>query len=590
MPGIVGIFEKSPGLHSERLVRTMLESLKHEPSYQFGLYSVPGMHCTLGWVAHPGTHAAKLSSVASNRRLGCVCSGEWYGTYGDESEWLAEVYRCTADTFPATLNGVFSGVLVDAAARRALLFNDRFGLDRLYVYEDADRFYFASEAKALLAVLPATRAFDESAVAELIAFGCPLECKTIFRGIRLLEGGSRVTFEDRRLRIGCYFEPKEWEALPVLPDAEFESRFQETFKRILPRYCNGTSELGISLTGGLDTRMIMACLPPAPPKQVSYTFAGVSGETRDDRLAATVASLCGLPHRPLRLGDEFFADHRVFVDRTVYVTDGCAGAMTAHEIYLNSSARSLAPVRLTGNFGSEVLRGVSTLKPRKLSTEIFQSDFQSIVRATEAERSTATPHPVTFAAFKDIPWRLFGTLAAAKSQITFRTPYLDNEIVALGYQASPLLRQSAGPSTRLIGAMNRKLADVPTDRSVLDRRWPVLNVMPRLIAEVTFKLDYLYTEGLPATASWFDSIAGVFKATGMLGQHKFLNYRRWYRTVLARYISEVTGDPRIRRVPFFNPRVVATMAKDHIEGRRNYVRELDAVLMLEAADRLLLKR
>jgi hypothetical protein len=35
--------------------------------------------------------------------------------------------------------------------------------------------------------------------------------------------------------------------------------------------------------------------------------------------------------------------------------------------------------------------------------------------------------------------------------------------------------------------------------------------------------------------------------------------------------------------------MVAAMASDHISGRRNYVREINAVLTLEAIDRLLLR-
>src|SRR5206468_813556 len=122
------------------------------------------------------------------------------------------------------------------------------------------------------------------------------------------------------------------------------------------------SRIGISLTGGLDTRMIMACLPDLPKPPICYTFAGLHGETLDARVAARVASECGLEHRLLRIGPDFLSEYGNYVDRTVYVTDGCAGAVGAHEIYLNAQARRLAPLRLTGNFGSEVLRSMSTFK------------------------------------------------------------------------------------------------------------------------------------------------------------------------------------------------------------------------------------
>jgi len=541
----------------------------------------------LGWAAHPASYAARQSANNSHQEIGCVFSGECFPTIGDGG--IVERYCHEGDQFPSSLNGVFSGVVIDRRKNRTVLFNDRYGLERLYLHDGPAGTYFASEAKALLAVLPELRNFDEDGVAEFIAFGSCLNWKTLFRGIRLLEGGSRLTFQNGTCRSRRYFDVSEWETQPVLTASLYESKLQEAFVRVLPKYFGGAAELGISLTGGLDTRMIMACLPKTNRKPVCYTFSGPTGETRDDRLAAAVAASCGLSHQLVRLGTDFLTNYRGYVDRTAFLTDGCAGAMTAHELYLNANARSLAPVRLTGNFGSEVLRGVSTLKRRSLSPRLFSSDFLPVVEVINRQRTLANGHPVTFAAFKEIPWRLFGTLAAAKSQIVFRTPYLDNELVALACRAPLASRASAGPSLRLVRAKSPALAGIPTDRSLLEGRSLGAGLLQRFFAELTFKLDYLYSEGLAGNGSRFDALAAPLSAIGLLGQHKYLLYRTWYRTELAGHVAEVLGDPRTLRLPFWNSRTLSTMARDHIQGRHNYVREIDAVLTLEAVDRLLIR-
>src|SRR5438876_4178417 len=166
------------------------------------------------------------------------------------------------------------------------------------------------------------------------------------------------------------------------------------------RYLPSQSKTGISLTSGLDTRMIMACRPHNAGDIVSYTFSGETGETFDDRLAAQVAKGCGLEHRLLRLGPDFLSDFASHVDRTVFVTDGCFGATGAHEIYLNKLARQLAPVRLTGNYGSEVLRGASTFKPIGLSPRLFNSGFSPTLNFLAGSAAHGDEHPVTFAAFR----------------------------------------------------------------------------------------------------------------------------------------------------------------------------------------------
>ena len=185
--------------------------------------------------------------------------------------------------------------------------------------------------------------------------------------------------------------------------------FQETFQRILPRYFESESKIGISLTGGLDSRMIMACLPKTGEKPVCYTFSGEKRDTLDALLAARIAEICGLEHQILRIGPDFFSDFASHVDRTVYATDGYLGSLGAHEIYLNNQARALSPVRLTGVFGGEILRGVSMFKPLHLAHRLVNADLAETVTSCTRRWSHDGEHPVTFAAFREIPEQRFAT-------------------------------------------------------------------------------------------------------------------------------------------------------------------------------------
>jgi asparagine synthase (glutamine-hydrolysing) len=417
-----------------------------------------------------------------------------------------------------------------------------------------------------------------------------VEGRTLFRGIQLLAGGSLWSFANGSCSKKRYFSSVAWESQPALSIESFESEFQETFKRVLPRYFESESGIGISLTAGLDTRMIMACRPETVPKPVCYTFSGEKGLTLDDRLAARVAETCGLAHRLLRIGSDFFLDFAGHADRTVFVTDGCFGILGAHEIYLNRQARQLAPVRLTGNYGSEILRGVSTFKRIGLSPNLFDSEFSSTLNSLPGSTAHEDEHPVTFAAFREIPLNLFGSLAAGRSQTTFRTPYLDNQMVALAYRSPISLRTSPGAALRLIKDNSAALSNIPTDMGLGGQNSGLSAVLKRLFAKVTFKLDYLHNEGFPHWLSPFDSLFENFASgLGVLGLHKYLHYRRWFRRELAGYINDVVADARTQRIPFWNSDFLECMASEHIRGRKNYVREINAVLTLEAVERLLFR-
>jgi asparagine synthase (glutamine-hydrolysing) len=604
MPGIVGMISQRPAHECGSLVKSMVASMEHEPFYTSGIYTVAEMGVYGGWVAHENSFAAGQVFFNERKDIALLFSGECFvdpetraelrqrghELEGATGSWLVHFYEEECDQFFGKLNGLFSGLLIDKRQGKAFLFNDRYGMERIYLCQTKDAAYFASEAKALLRILPELRAFDEEGVAQFLNYGCTLDWRTLFRGVQLLSGASVWSFEGERCQKRKYFSPETWESQPTLSVESFESQFQEIFKKILPRYFQPDSKIGIALTGGLDSRMIMACRPDTADEPVCYTFSGENGQTLDDRLAARVAKACDLKHELLRIRPDFFSDFASHVDRTVNRTDGCSGALGAHEIYLNAQARQLAPVRLTGVFGGEILRGVSTFKLVRLSPQLTNPEFHQNINSSAGMLANGEGHPVSFAAFKEVPWNIFGNVAACRSQVTFRTPYLDNEIVALAFRAPESLRRSPIPALRVVNNSDPVLGRIPTDRGDIGENRGLASFLRRLFAEATFKLDYYNTEGWPHFLSRLDPVLRrLSSGFGILGLHKYLPYRHWLRRELAGYLSDVLEDVRTRQSPFWNPDFVNHMASQHIAGRQNYVREINAVLTLQAIERLLIR-
>jgi asparagine synthase (glutamine-hydrolysing) len=603
MPGIAGIISRGPVDTCQRMAAAMVRSIEHEPFYTSGKYFLPELGVYAGWTAHEKSFAAGQVFLNEEHDIALVLSGECFvdqelhsalrrkGHSVDKTNnCLVHLYEEEGEQFVEKLNGPFSGLLIDQRQKKVLLFNDRYGSERIYWHQSENATYFASEAKALLSVLPESRTFDDQGVAQFLTFGCTVGERTLFRDIHLFPGASLWSFENGTCRKRRYFSPKSWESQPVISSEAFTARFEEIFKRVLPRYFASDLKVGISLTGGLDSRMIIACRPHSMCDVVCYTFSGETGETLDDRLAARVSKACGFEHRLLRLGSDFFSDFASYVDRTVYVTDGYFGATGAHEIYFNEKARQLAPLRLTGNYGSELLRGVSTFKPLRLSRALFNPEFNSALHSAATPLGNETTHPVTFAAFREIPWNLFGSLAASRSQVNFRTPYLDNELVALAYQAPESLRKSPRPACSLIKANSPVLSSIPTDRRPSPASSKPAAILRHFFSEATFKVDYLNNEGWPHWLSPLDSIfTRMTSGLKIVGWHKYLHYRRWFRRELAEYIQSAVSEVRTRQAPFWDTAFLEKMAKDHIEGRKNYVLEINAVLTLEAVERLLLR-
>src|SRR5207249_4490238 len=587
MPGIAGIISRRPTKECQNLLKSMTSSMEYESFYDSATCSVSEMGVYAASVAHEKSFADGQPFFNEERDVVLIFSGECFADPETRTDlqqkghqlgqaagsWLVHLYEEEGDCFFEKLNGLFSGLIIDKRQNKAYLFNDRYGVERIYWHETEDALFFASEAKALLRVLPELREFDQEGVTQFLAFGCTLEGRTLFRGVRLLPTGSVWSFESGDCRKQKYFSPAVWESQPTLTAEAFHSRFQETFKRTLPRYFESGSKIGISLTAGLDSRMIMACLPQAEVEPICYTFSGEKRDTLDMRLAARVAEVCGLEHQILRIGPDFFSDFASHVDRTVYVTDGSLGSLGAHEIYLNNQGRALSPVRLTGVFGGEILRGVCMFKPLHLPHELFNADLGKTVTSCSRRWSHDSEHPITFAAFHEIPELRFALVAASRSQVAFRTPYLDNEIVALAYQAPETARMSIDCTLSLVKANNPSLSKLPTEMGEMGVANRLAVASRRIFAKVVCKLDYLRSEGLPHGLPRLDSLLRQVSSTlGIAGRHKYLPYRIWFQRELADYVAGRLNDAQIHHSSLWDSRFLERMASDHATGRKNYVR------------------
>ena len=509
-------------------------------------------------------------------------------------DWLVHFYEEHGEKFFAELNGLFSGLLIDRRRRKVFLFNDRYGMERIYWHETPDAFYFASEAKALLRVLPELRTFDPEGAAQFFAFGSTLEGRTLFRGVQTLPGGSLWKFAEGQCAREKYFSPEKWESQPTLAPEEFAAKCSETFSHILPPYFATESNIGIALTGGLDTRMIMASRPPNRHQQTCYTFAGQAGETTlDDKIAARVAEACGLEHQLLRLRPDFFADFAAQADRTVYLTDGTFGVAGAHEIYFNRQARALSAC---GSPAILAVKCCAALPPSSRSasrSELFDAELTTKLPPPPVSlpRTGTKRIPTRSPASSEIPWHLFGSVAAGRSQVTFRTPFLDSRIVALAYQMPVQLRRSSLHAARFIHANSPVMSAIPTDRGFTDHNSGPLFLARRFFAEVTFKMDYYSNEGLPGPVSAFDPAFKWFAAkTKLAGWHKYLHYSRWFRNELAPYVRQSLADLPAGGENFWSPEFIKQLAEQHISGRKNYSAEINAVLTLAAVNRLLVGR
>ena len=575
----------------------MMETLRHESFYTTGTWIDESSGVYVGWTAQENCFSRGMPLQNERADVTLIFSGEEFpepGTAqrlkqrghefnGAEASYLVHLYE-EDPSFPAGLNGRFHGLLTDQNRRTAVIFNDRYGMHRIYNYESPEAFYFAAEAKAILGVRPELRQLDKRGVGEFIACGCTLENRTLFEGLEVLPPASAWVFQNGSLnRKNSYFHPKEWEDQGALDPDSYYREIRQVFTRNLPRYFRGQQAIAMSLTGGLDTRMIMAWRKAEPGSLPCYTFGGMRRECQDVKVARQIARACGQPYQVIAVGKQFLSQFRHYAERTVYLSEGCVDVSRAPDLYLNEQARELAPVRMTGNYGGEVLRGVRTFKPEEPQVRLYDEEVLSyILQARETYASIAKEHPLSFAVFKQAPWHQYGVLALEQTQLCMRSPYLDNDIVRAVYKAPQSLLAANSVSVQLIADGNRSLLQIPTDRGLVEGRGRVSTAMSQALLEFLFKAEYGYDMGMPQWVAHVDHMLSPLRLERLfLGRHKIFHFRVWYRDALAADVQEVLLDQRSLSRPYIDRKKVEAMVRDHLTGNKNYTTEIHKLLTLE---------
>lgn len=590
MPGIVGLITKKPRQWAEPQLLRMVGALRHEPFYRAGTWIDESLGVYAGWtvIEDSFSDGMPLRDRSTDRTM--IFSGEVFGHQNAEREvdesQAAFILRLAARDkhFVSRLNGLFHGLLADPITASVELFNDRYGMHRLCYHESEGAFYFAAEAKAILAARPDLRVPSPQGLGEFLACSCVLENRTIFKDIAVIPAASRWIFRDGALKQKeIYFDPKEWEEQEPLDSESFYQGLRESIAKSLPDYFGGPQQTGIALTGGMDTRVIMAQCMPGAGSLPTYTFGGMFRDCRDVQLARKVSGVCGQTHQVITVGDEYLNKFPHYAERTVYLTEGGVDAYRASDLYVSEKARLIAPAKVVGTYGSEIVRHAVMFKPMLPADGLFRGDLIADVRrAYDTYASIRRVHPVTFAAFRQSPWYHHGVLGLEQTQLTVRSPFLDNNFVAAVYRAPANMSPHEDVRLRLIRDGSAALRKIPSDRGVGGTLDPVTSALARAYFEFTFKAEYACDYGMPQWAARMNSwVAPLRLERIFLGRHKFLHYRVWYRDALAGYVKEILLDPLTLSRPFFDRASIESMVTGHVRGVRNSTTAIHKLLTME---------
>ena len=323
----------------------------------------PGIALGYRWWAgrpgkSPGIHSAKQHLVA--------CAGTLAPPVPSPAAALLESLRAGTSQLD-TLDGAFAAAHWDGERRRLTLIRDPFGVRSLYYAEHAGTFYFATELKQLLAVPGFPAELNPIALHKYLTFSFVPGADVPIVGIRRLLPGHHAVWENGRLSITPYFQLRE-NIDPRLADRKVAVRhIRSRCKEAITRRLNGEGEVGLYLSGGIDSSGVALWLQEAgvAVKAFSLDFGEHSVEKPQ---AVTVAEQLQLPLTFVKVGGEDIAP--VLMDLVWKLDLPFGDPVTGPQYLLGRAARAADLSVVFNGEGGDQLFGGWTSKPM-ISAEIY---------------------------------------------------------------------------------------------------------------------------------------------------------------------------------------------------------------------------
>lgn len=200
------------------------------------------------------------------------------------------------------LNGMFGLAIWDAARRRLVVARDAMGIKMIYYRLAEGSLTFGSEIRAVQAAGGVSPEADPLAVSLFLRLRYTPSPLTIFRGIRKLAPGTMLVAEKGQCR-----EERWYDFTPVpfeerRSDADATEELLELYRGAIKRHLLSDVPVGILLSGGLDSGLLLALMNEHGRDWPAYTV-GYGESFRDDELrdAAESASILGARHVPVLL-------------------------------------------------------------------------------------------------------------------------------------------------------------------------------------------------------------------------------------------------------------------------------------------------
>ena len=273
-----------------------------------------------------------------------------------DTEVIVHGYKQWGQEVLNRLNGMFGLAIWDALNQRLTIARDPFGIKLVYYRMEAGRVFFGSEIRAVVAGTNDTIDVDPTSLNLFLRYRYTPSPYTLFKDIKKLAPGTMLTCEKGTYRVRRWYTYKPVPFFPVRSAGQAQEELLELYKRSVKRHLLSDVPVGLLLSGGIDSSLLLALMKLNGASWPTYTV-GYGSSFADDELtdAEETAAIFGSQHTAVTL------DRKVFEDALPKIVSCLEEPIASSSIvpmyFVSERARQDVKVALMGQGPDELFGG-----------------------------------------------------------------------------------------------------------------------------------------------------------------------------------------------------------------------------------------
>lgn len=276
-----------------------------------------------------------------------------------DTEILVHLYEDEGIGFLARLNGMFAFALYDVVRKKLFLAKDRYGVKPLFYCLENGILVFSSELKPLSSYMKRKNEINKQALSNYLSLSFIPEPLTIFEGIHRLPAGHYIEHNNNGLTVIEYFD-LDFSKKIKITETEAEKEISRLFEKAVERQLISDVPIAVMLSGGLDSRSILAAATKSGKEISSFTITYREQEFDEANEAGFWANFFKSTHYKMMYDEHQFCNQ--LFQRQLHIGEPygffCDTAYFALAEFIKSKG---IKVILSGAGGDELFAGYPTL-------------------------------------------------------------------------------------------------------------------------------------------------------------------------------------------------------------------------------------